>query len=110
MRGLACLAIVLALLSLPFGHRGVGATQPSSALADFIAMGGTPDDLCGDTPHHVGGDCDACRIVSAMDLPSATRILRAPLARVPASVASTHLSPIRAPATARPPARAPPSV
>lgn len=111
LRLVACLAIALSLAALPFGHRAT-ASEITPQMADFLAMGGTFDDLCGDDTFHGGGGvCEACRIVDALHLPDAPRI--AGLTSGTIEPAATAVAPKLLWATSlaiRPPARAPPSV
>lgn len=70
----------LALLLVAFAHKPVGVAATVSAyagvnVADYILPDGTLPDLCltgdGDHQHHAGANpCEACRIVSSVDLPS----------------------------------------
>ncbi len=60
---------LLALISLPFGHRAT-AQEMTPNMGAFLAMGGTLEDICGESHGSAQAPCDACRIVSAMDLPA----------------------------------------
>jgi hypothetical protein len=91
-------AVTLALAATGFAHR-VAAPEDASLQA-FLLAGGDVGDLCADTdgdglPDH--GDCPACHIMAAVDLPSATLGLRdADLVFVAAVVAPRESRAVRA--------------
>ena len=59
--------VTLALLSLPFAHR-TNAAAALPEMVQFLAMGGSLADICGDTHTASLGNCESCRVVAAMDL------------------------------------------
>ncbi|MDF1608536.1 hypothetical protein PZ897_10145 [Hoeflea sp. YIM 152468] len=80
--GLVRLVCALSLLFVAFAHIPLSANASAVALqfayadvdiSDFILPDGTLADLClrgeGSGEQALGSDCDACRIVSAFDLP-----------------------------------------
>ncbi len=67
--------VTLALLSLPFAHR-VGAAPVTAEMAQFLALGGSLTDICGDTQGHTAGGCESCNIVASMLMPPAVHVLR----------------------------------
>ena len=103
--------IMLAMATLPFAHRA-GAGPQSAEYATFLAMGGTPEDICGDRGGHtVASGCEACRIVGATLLPPPVSILRPALAaRAMPFAAVAHSAPAPNSRQGPPPARAPPFV
>lgn len=101
--------VTLALMTLPFAHR-TGAAPLTAEMTDYLAMGGTVAELCGDTGTAPAGGCESCRISDALMLATpapawrAAQIsaaLRTPLSRQRTAKRQTAVSP---------PARAPPSV
>ncbi|MFG6559755.1 polyketide synthase [Sulfitobacter sp. 1A15299] len=108
------LLLLLALASLPFAHRATAQVQQDPAFIAFIQAGGTMSDLC-DGPlegqSHGALDCEACRIVNALILPSPAEVLlpRAALRFATPRVALALGAP-RSPAGAPPPVRGPPFV
>lgn len=69
----------LSLLLVAFAHKPVLSSATAAAyadvnIADFILPDGTLPDLCLDSggtgEHASAGHCEACRIVSSVDLPS----------------------------------------
>lgn len=67
----ALLALVtLALLSVPFAHRA-GAAPVTPEITQYLSLGGSLSDICGDTDLHIAGGCESCRIVGSMLLPPA---------------------------------------
>jgi hypothetical protein len=70
-------ALAVALVATGFAHRV--ASPDDASLQAFLLAGGDLGDLCADAdgdgvPDH--GDCPACHIVAAVDLPSTTLGLR----------------------------------
>lgn len=55
---------VLALLSVPFAHRA-GAAPVTPEMRQFIAMGGSLSDICGDSVGHIAGGCESCANMAA---------------------------------------------
>lgn len=97
----------LALLSLPFAHRA-GAAPLTPQMAQFLAMGGSIADICGDAAGFATGGCESCRISDEAGLPIIAQVAahiygHRTILRVPNSAATfvpTH--------DASPPVRAPP--
>ncbi|MEP3687362.1 MAG: hypothetical protein ABJN05_09735 [Sulfitobacter dubius] len=108
------LLLVLAFASLPFAHRSTAQTQQDPAFIAFIQAGGTLSDLCDgplDGQGHAALDCEACRIVSALMLPTlANVLLPAEKMGIAAPRAARALGAPRSPAGAPPPVRGPPFV
>lgn len=101
--------VTLTLITLPFAHR-TGAAPLTAEMTDYLAMGGTMAQLCGDIGAAPTGGCESCRINDALMLapPAPTwhaaqmsRVLRAALRNQPPSTRQGSVSP---------PARAPPLV
>lgn len=105
----AVLALVtLALLSLPFAHRA-GSAPLSPEMAQFLAMGGTLSDICGETFGHINGGCESCTIVAAMLVPPAVQLLRPTLTPSLLDIHFDEPITVRLPASRTPhPVRAPP--
>ena len=106
--------LVLALASLPFAHRATAQVQQDPAFIAFIRAGGTLSDLC-DGPlerqNHAALDCEACRIVNALILPTpADVLLPGGRLRIATPRAARALGAPRSPAGAPPPVRGPPFV
>lgn len=68
----------LSLILVAFAHRPLARTDAASGyanveLAAFVLPDGTLPDICltgeGDTGHSAASYCEACRIVSSVDLP-----------------------------------------
>lgn len=105
---LLLVALTLAMLSLPFAHRA-GAAPASPQMAQFIAMGGSIDDICRDIENLTLGSCESCRIVTAMYLTAPFRAAHP--AFVPIVLRADQTAYITAPDPAphlAPPVRAPP--
>ena len=108
------LLLALALGSLPFAHRATAETQQDPAFIAFIQAGGTLADLC-DGPEDGHGvaalDCEACRIIGALQVPSLTAVW-IPLKRAtePTRRAGTIAWVPQIQTGARPPVRGPPIV
>lgn len=62
--------VMIALTAVGFAHR-FGGSVPSSALADYLAIGGSLADLCGGdgVPTERGSKCEACRISDTANAP-----------------------------------------
>lgn len=63
-RLLTTFAVALALVWVGYAHNTTQAHMPPD-LAEYVAIGGSLDDLCGETdaPHHGHTvSCEACRI------------------------------------------------
>lgn len=100
----------LALFSLPFAHRA-GAAPVTAEITQYMALGGSLSDICGNTAPHMAGGCESCRIVAAMLLPPAANGKSSDLAFT--SVRREEAKPAVAIAPtsyASPPVRAPPAV
>ena len=108
------LLLVLALASLPFAHRATAQVQQDPAFIAFIQAGGTLSDLCDGTlegQNHAALDCEACRIVNALILPTpADVLLPGGRLRFATPRAARALGAPRSPAGAPPPVRGPPFV
>lgn len=102
--------LLVALLSLPFAHRA-GAGPVTPAMADYLALGGTWADLCGETGMPAAGGCESCLIAATMFLPGAAENPAQALTaqRLHDLRRTALLVPASAP-FALPPARAPPVV
>ena len=107
----ALLALVtLALLSVPFAHRA-GAAPVTPEIAQYLSIGGSLSDICGDTDLHIAGGCESCQIVGSMLLPPAAYSSRGELTYTAVRPASTKASAATAlPHFVSPPVRAPPAV
>jgi len=77
--GLVRMLCALSLLLVAFAHKPIVSSATASAyagvnVADFVLPDGTLPDLCLDSggtgEHASAGHCEACRIVSSVDLPS----------------------------------------
>lgn len=78
--GLVRMLCALSLLLVAFAHKPLALNDAASSyanveLASFILPDGTLPDLCltgeeNDGRHHAANHCEACRIVSSVDLPS----------------------------------------
>lgn len=67
LAGLIVAALTLALLSLPFAHR-TSASAVTPEMSEFLAMGGTLKDICGDIEGMLDGGCESCRVIAGTDL------------------------------------------
>lgn len=77
-RTLGVAAICFALAATGFAHRGFAAPR-DAALAQYLAIGGTFSDICGDLGEGQdasGQRCEVCRLVGAAVLPEAAVVLR----------------------------------
>ena len=109
MRNLMLGALAIALLSLPFAHRA-GAEPVSSEMSDYLAVGGSIAELCGESVLHPSGGCESCRIVETASLAPPLHIWARTLE--PSSQATTLVATQTIPTATyfnRPPARAPPA-
>ena len=108
------LLLVLALASLPFAHRATAQVQQDPAFIAFIQAGGTRSDLCDgplESHNHAALDCEACRIVNALILPTpADVLLPGGTLRFATPRVARALGAPRSPAGAPPPVRGPPFV
>ncbi|MCX7566875.1 hypothetical protein OS189_11045 [Sulfitobacter sp. F26169L] len=102
--------MALVLVGLPFAHR-VGAAPVSPEMAQFLAMGGDPSDICGGTFGHPSVGCENCTVGTSILLPPAVLGIRPTL--VPRLLdgnlddgQTAHLPPLRY----TPPVRAPPLI
>jgi len=77
--GLVRMLCALSLLLVAFAHKPIVSSATAAAYADvniaeFVLPDGTLPDLCLDSgktgEHASAGHCEACRIVSSVDLPS----------------------------------------
>ncbi len=106
--------LVLALASLPLAHRASAKTQQDPAFIAFVQAGGTLSDLCNGPlggQGHAALDCEACRIVGALILPTPADVLLPPgNTRIAAPQAMRPVWVPRSPAGAPPPLRGPPVV
>ncbi|AKI01404.1 hypothetical protein IMCC20628_02708 [Hoeflea sp. IMCC20628] len=77
--GLVRMLCALSLLLVAFAHKPLISSAAASAyagvnVADYVLPDGTLPDLCldgeGTGKHGVASPCEACRIVSSVDLPS----------------------------------------
>lgn len=77
--GLVRMLCALSLLLVAFAHQPLTLSAGAAAyagvdIADYVLPDGTLPDLCldgGEDGHHsVSNHCEACRIVSSVDLPS----------------------------------------
>ena len=113
LRPLLTLLLVLALASLPFGHRTTATAQDDPALIAFVEAGGTLADIC-DGPGeglHAALDCEACRNMAGGVLASPVSLLISATLGVPAHPDFPTVRPLpRGPAGFPPPPRAPPQV
>ncbi|MDW3225212.1 MAG: hypothetical protein R8G34_20360 [Paracoccaceae bacterium] len=62
----------LALSATSFAHR-FSAEPSSPELVNYLNMGGTLDEICGDIDpaHHLNSACDACLVANSAFLPAA---------------------------------------
>lgn len=74
--GLVRMLCALSLLLVAFAHKPlISSAYADVNIADFVLPDGTLPDLCLDSEgtgkgsHAVAGQCEACRIVSSVDLP-----------------------------------------
>ncbi|MEP2640751.1 hypothetical protein [Roseobacter sp.] len=109
-----CVLLLIASLAMSaaaFAHR-VADPAPSPDLLAYLDIGGTLEDLCGDTgPSHLTSACDACRIMANALAPMGAR----PLHRPQNGRVSVWVRPIAQAMHAphppvSPPSRAPPAV
>lgn len=78
-KGIVRVLCALSLLLVAFAHKPLVSPATASAyagvdVAEFVLPDGTLPDICltgeDDGPHHFAGNhCEACRIVSSVDLP-----------------------------------------
>ncbi len=113
-----CVAVAIALsLVLATGSRHAAmagfAEAQAQQIAQFLAAGGSLDDLCRDDgqPHLESRPCDACRLTSLAALPAAPDVPAA----VPTQISPPEPAPLAGPPNAAPPnpaapVRGPPAI
>ncbi|MEP2920697.1 hypothetical protein [Sulfitobacter sp.] len=99
--------VSVALLSLPFAHR-TGAQPLTPEMAEYLAMGGTVAELCGETGTAPAGGCESCRIGDTMLLVPPVVEWRAAQVSAVLRVAQDRPSAPKRRRSQSPPARAPP--
>jgi hypothetical protein len=101
--------LLLALTSLPFAHRA-GAAPITQDMMQYIALGGTLSDICGEEPGtHTAGGCESCRITASMMMPQAVMDFAPSLAPVASRLQERPRDMVALSLFhAKPPARAPP--
>lgn len=110
LRNLMLIALSLALLTLPFAHRA-GAEPVSGEMAEYLALGGSVSELCGDSVLHPSGGCESCRIVETASLAPRLHIWTATLEASSQAILPAAKQTITTNSYSnRPPARAPPAV
>ncbi|WP_298858213.1 hypothetical protein [uncultured Sulfitobacter sp.] len=101
-------AVTLALLSLPFAHRS-SAAPASPEMVQFLAMGGSFADICGDIDTATTGNCESCRVVAAMHLAPPVQVAHPVFIAVEVQATPNPYVFVSGPALHRsPPVRAPP--
>jgi len=110
MRNLMLAALTIALLTLPFAHR-TGAEPVSGEMAEYLAIGGSVSELCGESTLHPSGGCESCRIVETATLAPPLHIWARTLEPSSQAILLATKHPIATKDYSnRPPARAPPVV
>jgi hypothetical protein len=102
--------VTLALLSVPFAHRA-GAAPVTPEITQYLSLGGSLSDICGDTDLHIAGGCESCQIVGSMLLPSVNYTAWSELTYTAIHLANSEAGIVTTlPHFASPPVRAPPAV
>lgn len=68
-------ALTIAMATSGFAHKVVTG-QFDESIQDYVAAGGSLDDLCGELGLTTGQSCDACRLVDQVDVPTAQDVFR----------------------------------
>lgn len=107
-----CLLILasLAMSATAFAHR-MTQDDASPELLSYLSMGGTPEDICGDTglAHHLTSACEACRISANALAPDDDTCVDVTMTLTPAAFrAIPTLRLIHTRSDISPPARGPP--
>lgn len=113
---LASVLCALALMFVAFAHRPAGADTrpPSSAIAEYVALGGSLADLClsegGDEGDESYAECPACALTKSMVLAPA---FSGPTGSIRQSITKAHWPEplaLSGHGPRAPPARGPPSI